>query len=193
MTIFASLHGTKSIKKITSSVLFSSLSFIIISCGSNCSGFSYSQVSTMEKQPLVVKKFSRDYTFGWEFFKSLYKLLPYFYPSLEWAFIFTIVVVGFRGLSEFLTNHIGNIPGDMYLALIEKDKHKFWNTFINGVIMYLAKCGTLALINLAAWFLYIAYRRNLVSLLHERYFRNNVYYKLNCVNSEGIDNPYDEI
>jgi len=143
----------------------------------------------MEKEPIVRKKYNRDYTFGWEFFKSLYKLIPYFYPSLEWAFIFTLVVVGFRGLSEFLTNHIGNIPGDMYSALIDKDKHKFWHTFINGVIMYVAKCGTLALIDLTAWFLYISYRRNLVYLLHKRYFRNNIYYRLNCVNSEGIDNP----
>ena len=150
----------------------------------------YIRVSTMDKEPIAPpKRFSNEHTFGLNFFRSIPKLFPLFYPTWEWALLFTFVIMVLNALSEFLTNRIGHYPGEMYAVLLAKDYHKFWHIFVKGTIMYVAKTGTLAAITFVSWLLYVAYRRNVVSSLQRRYFRNNVYYRINCVDGEGIDNP----
>lgn len=48
----------------------------------------------------------------------------------------------------------------------------------------------LAIVSLFSWLLYIAMRRNLVLSLHNLYFSKRVFYKLNAIDNEGIDNPW---
>uniref|UniRef100_A0AC35GRF7 ABC transmembrane type-1 domain-containing protein n=1 Tax=Panagrolaimus sp. PS1159 TaxID=55785 RepID=A0AC35GRF7_9BILA len=148
----------------------------------------------MDKEPISPpKRFNHDHKFGLRFFKSIPALFPLFYPTWEWAFLFTFVIMSLNALSEWLTNRIGLYPGQMYGVLLAKDYHEFWHIFIKGTFMYIAKTGCLAIITFVSWLLYVSFRRNVVSSLQRRYFRNNIYYRINCVDGEGIDNPDQRI
>uniref|UniRef100_A0A7E4W5J6 ABC transporter domain-containing protein n=1 Tax=Panagrellus redivivus TaxID=6233 RepID=A0A7E4W5J6_PANRE len=139
------------------------------------------------------KRFNKDYSFGWAYFKSIHVVFSIIFGQADLALLFAIITIALVGLSEYITNHIGTISGDMYLALMTKDHHKFWQTMWKAAYMYLAKCGTLGLITFASWLAYIQFRQNLVKALQNKYFAHLTYYKLNCIDSEGIDNPDQRI
>ncbi|KAK5965477.1 ABC transporter domain-containing protein [Trichostrongylus colubriformis] len=55
------------------------------------------------------------------------------------------------------------------------------------------KCLLLACVALFSWCLYLCFRKNLVTSLHDLYFDNNVYYIINGIEDQGIDNPDQRI
>uniref|UniRef100_A0A914CKQ8 ABC transmembrane type-1 domain-containing protein n=1 Tax=Acrobeloides nanus TaxID=290746 RepID=A0A914CKQ8_9BILA len=133
--------------------------------------------------------YKKEYTFGWDFFKSLFKLIPLFYPKwMELSLLFTIITLICLILSEVVGYYIGLIPGKMYGSLYDKNEPRFWHLFWTGTLMYIAKCLLLALISFFSWLLYLSWRKNLVEALQKGYFSNKAYYRLNCVDSQGIDN-----
>uniref|UniRef100_A0A914YZZ3 ABC transmembrane type-1 domain-containing protein n=1 Tax=Panagrolaimus superbus TaxID=310955 RepID=A0A914YZZ3_9BILA len=108
----------------------------------------------MDKEPISPpKRYNRDHRFGLRFFKSIPTLFPLFYPTWEWAFLFTFVIMVLNALSEWLTNQIGHYPGDMYKVLLVKDYHGFWHIFVRGTFMYIAKTACLAVITFVSWLL----------------------------------------
>uniref|UniRef100_A0A7E4V7J5 ABC transporter domain-containing protein n=1 Tax=Panagrellus redivivus TaxID=6233 RepID=A0A7E4V7J5_PANRE len=154
----------------------------------------YIRISPMEKasegRP---KRFNRDYSFGWAYFRSISIIFKLIFSRWDLALLYAVTTICLVGLSEYITNHIGSITGDMYTALMNKDKSAFWKVMWRAAYMYLAKCGTLALITYASWLTYIEFRRNLVKALQKKYFTALTYYKINCIESEGIDNPDQRI
>ncbi|KAK0394547.1 hypothetical protein QR680_000799 [Steinernema hermaphroditum] len=131
----------------------------------------------------------RDFTFGWRFFKHLAKLTPLLLPDLEWAAFFLVATLAASIGNQVVGYFTGNITGYMYLALSETTTTYFWHVFWTGSLLYAAKCILDAIVNFSSWLMYLAFRRNLVTGMHKRYFSNNFYYRINAVDNFGIDNP----
>ncbi|KJH40181.1 ABC transporter, ATP-binding protein, partial [Dictyocaulus viviparus] len=69
----------------------------------------------------------------------------------------------------------------------------FWNLFWKATLIYLGQCLLLATMTFFSWILNVVFRKNLVTALHNLYFRNNTYYRLNSIDDIGIDNPDQRI
>uniref|UniRef100_A0A1I7ZL51 ABC transmembrane type-1 domain-containing protein n=1 Tax=Steinernema glaseri TaxID=37863 RepID=A0A1I7ZL51_9BILA len=137
----------------------------------------------------TLRRGRRDFTFGWLFFKHLAKLVPLIFPKPDWALLFLVATLAASIGNEIVGYFTGNITGDMYKALSESTTTYFWHVFWTGSLLYAAKCILDAIANFFSWLMYLAFRNNLVRSLHKRYFSNNFYYRINAVDSFGIDNP----
>ncbi|VDK22486.1 unnamed protein product [Anisakis simplex] len=77
----------------------------------------------------------------------------------------------------------------MYQALTSKNQTRFKHVFLVGSFEYVGNCALLALVIFFSWQLYLAFRKNAVEQLSNRYFNHRAYYNINCIDDRGIDNP----
>ncbi|KHJ91307.1 hypothetical protein OESDEN_08832 [Oesophagostomum dentatum] len=132
----------------------------------------------------------REFYLGWDFLTSLGTVLRLLYPRLDYAALLTLTSIVCAGGYEVATYNTGTIIGKFYNALLSKDEHYFWNLFWKATLIYMGQSLLLATTSFSTWLLYLAIRRNLVTALHQMYYRRNAYYILNSVDNAGIDNPY---
>uniref|UniRef100_W6NG46 ABC transporter domain containing protein n=1 Tax=Haemonchus contortus TaxID=6289 RepID=W6NG46_HAECO len=94
---------------------------------------------------------------------------------------------------EFVAQKTGTMTGQFYKELLRRDEGAFWNTLIVATGVYAAQCLLLGGVAFFSWCLYLCFRKNLVTSLHDLYFENNVYYTINSIEDQGIDNPDQRI
>ncbi|VDL69787.1 unnamed protein product [Nippostrongylus brasiliensis] len=92
-----------------------------------------------------------------------------------------------------MNQQTGTISGKFYKLLLQHDEKGFWETFALSFALYFVQCMLMAFIVLFSWCLYLCLRENLVLSIHNIYFKNNLYYTLNCIDDQGIDNPDQRI
>ncbi|CAD6199498.1 unnamed protein product [Caenorhabditis auriculariae] len=143
----------------------------------------------MGRLQVAEKKFH----FGYRVFYNLFRLFPLLYSNLELGLLFTVLTVAAAVGNEIVNYKTGKIPGKFYLYLLERDEGKFWHEFWIASLAYLGLCLLYATLTFFSWCLYLVLRRNLVRSLHKLYYSRNLYYKLNGIDNEGIDNPDQRI
>lgn len=136
---------------------------------------------------------ARDFHFNWRFFRSLYHLGGLVYPSWEWAALLTVITIATAVGREVVNYFSGLNLGKFYGALVGGDEGAFWTVFVSSTLWYVALCGLIAIVQFLAWCLYLSFRLNAVKSLHNLYFQNGVFYKMNCVDDQGVDNPDQRI
>uniref|UniRef100_A0A158R4F2 ABC transporter domain-containing protein n=1 Tax=Syphacia muris TaxID=451379 RepID=A0A158R4F2_9BILA len=135
----------------------------------------------------------QNYTFGLTFFKKLCVVSRLLFSEPWRPTFFILATIGISIGNEFAGYYVGLIAGKMYGALLAKDKHRFWYVFYTGSLMYIGKCLIAAFVSLSSWLLYLTWRKNAVTELERKYFSKKAYYKLNCIDDQGIDNPDQRI
>ncbi|TMS34030.1 hypothetical protein L596_001694 [Steinernema carpocapsae] len=137
-----------------------------------------------------LRRGQRDFTFGWRFFKHLAKLTPLMFPRLEWAAFFLVATLSASIANEFANYYSGLTISKWYTAFADTSSTDFyWYVCWTGTLLYIAKCLAYAIMQFCSWLLYLCFRRNLVQQMQKRYFAHNFYYRINVVDSFGIDNP----
>ncbi|VDL69788.1 unnamed protein product [Nippostrongylus brasiliensis] len=133
------------------------------------------------------------YRFGWQVVVRLFDLIPLLFAKSRMAILFAILTLGCTIGKEVLAQKSGKVTGSFYKELLRRDEKSFWNTFAFATGLYFVQCLLLALVALFSWCLYLCFRKNLVSSLHNIYFNNNFYYTINSIDDQGIDNPDQRI
>uniref|UniRef100_A0A7E4W790 ABC transmembrane type-1 domain-containing protein n=1 Tax=Panagrellus redivivus TaxID=6233 RepID=A0A7E4W790_PANRE len=119
-------------------------------------------------------------------FGSVLKILLF---QRDWTIPIIVFVLLFEVLSELLVFELVKIPGQFVTALLNRDEHAFWKVFERSLVWYAIDIVIGASVKLLHGIAYFILRRNLMSAMHEKYFSNNVYYKMNKINNKRIDNP----
>eukprot|EP00080_Pristionchus_pacificus_P012934 PDM72954.1 pmp-5 [Pristionchus pacificus] len=136
---------------------------------------------------------TRDFHFDWRFFRSCYQLGGLVYPSWEWAALLTVITI-VTAIGREVVNYFSGLNlGKFYGALVGGDEGAFWTVFVSSTLWYVALCGLIAIVQFLAWCLYLSFRSNSVRKLQNLYFQNGVFYKMNCVDDQGVDNPDQRI
>ncbi|GMR47489.1 hypothetical protein PMAYCL1PPCAC_17684 [Pristionchus mayeri] len=136
---------------------------------------------------------SRDFHFNWRFLRSCYHLGRLVYPTWEWAALLTFVTIATAVGREVVNYFSGLNLGKFYGALVGGDESAFWRVFVSSTLWYVALCGLIAFVQFLAWCLYLSFRSNAVRKLQHLYFQNGVFYKMNCIDDQGVDNPDQRI
>uniref|UniRef100_A0A0N5AER7 ABC transporter domain-containing protein n=1 Tax=Syphacia muris TaxID=451379 RepID=A0A0N5AER7_9BILA len=131
----------------------------------------------------------QSYGVGIQFLKKLFLVGKLLFNNGQYAVLLVMITLGISIGNEFVGYYVGLIPGKMYGTLLASDKDRFWYTFYTGTLICLGKCMLGASLSYASWMLYLVWRRNGVRGLHSLYFANGTYYRLNCVDDQGVDNP----
>lgn len=133
------------------------------------------------------------YHFGWKVLVRLASLMPLLFARVPVTATFAILTLVCAIGNEFIAQKSGTITGQFYRILLQRDETAFWNTFLTATLICIGQSLVLGCISFFSWYLYINFRKNLVSSLHSIYFRNNLYYSLNGIDNQGIDNPDQRI
>ncbi|CAJ0608115.1 unnamed protein product [Cylicocyclus nassatus] len=140
-----------------------------------------------------ISRIERKYQFGWRVVTSLGKLTPLLFARPRFAVLFTVLTLACAIGNEVVAQKSGTITGRFYKCLIQKDETVFWNTFAIATSIFSGQCVLLAGVALFSWCLYLCFRKNFVTSLHQMYFDHNLYYTLNSIDNKGIDNPDQRI
>ncbi|VDM76481.1 unnamed protein product [Strongylus vulgaris] len=140
-----------------------------------------------------VSRIERKYQFGWRVITSLGRLTPLLFARPRYAVFFTILTLACAIGNEVVAQKSGTITGRFYKCLLKRDEAAFWNTFTIATGIFTGQCVLLAGIALFSWCLYLSFRKNFVTSLHQMYFGHNLYYALNSIDNKGIDNPDQRI
>lgn len=139
------------------------------------------------------RQVEENYGVGFQFFKKLFLITSVLNSESRYPLLLVAATIGFSIGNEFAGYYVGLIPGKMYGALLDANKGRFWHLVYIGTLMYIGKCTIAAVLSFFSWLLYLSWRRNAVRELHRLYFSNRVYYQMNCIDDEGIDNPDQRI
>ncbi|KAK6766063.1 hypothetical protein RB195_025773 [Necator americanus] len=135
----------------------------------------------------------KDFYLGWKFLTSFGRVLRLLYPRFEYAALLTVTSLICAGGYEVVNYNSGKIIGKFYSALLSRNEPYFWNLFWKATLIYFGQSFLLATTSFSTWLLYLAIRRNLVTALHQLYYRKSAYFYLNGIDNAGIDNPDQRI
>ncbi|KAK5971741.1 ABC transmembrane type-1 domain-containing protein [Trichostrongylus colubriformis] len=136
-----------------------------------------------------ISRVQQSYRFGWKVLVRFITLVPLLFARRRYTIAFAILTLGCAIGNEVVAQKSGTITGKIYKHLLNRDEKAFWETFAAATAIYAGQCLILACIALFSWCLYLCFRKNLVTSLHDLYFDNNVYYTINGIEDQGIDNP----
>ncbi|VDO53521.1 unnamed protein product, partial [Haemonchus placei] len=140
-----------------------------------------------------ISRTEQKYRFGWQVFIRLLTLVPLLFARIRFTVLFTVLTLACAIGNEVVAQKTGTMTGQFYKELLRRDEAAFWNTLILATAVYAAQCLLLGGVAFFSWCLYLCFRKNLVTSLHDLYYENNVYYTINSIEDQGIDNPDQRI
>ncbi|MFH4980198.1 hypothetical protein AB6A40_006907 [Gnathostoma spinigerum] len=135
----------------------------------------------------------QDFYFDRHFFFRLGTIARLLFPTFDWAIVIIGLILLFQAANEYAGFNIGILPGKMYTDLMSRDAPSFWTHFWQGSLVLVGKCFLSSAVSFFASMLYLFWRKNIVKKMQERYFSHRIYYKMNCIDDHGIDNPDQRI
>ncbi|KAL4238002.1 ATP-binding cassette sub- D member 4 [Mactra antiquata] len=131
--------------------------------------------------------------FGIEFFKRLFRLLPWLFPSWISKPVLLFVLLLCLGLLEqYVIYNIGMVPSKYYKTLGDKDSPAFWSHTGLAVALIVAEAFIKATTNYVSSVLYLVWRSSITLNLHKKYFIEVVYYTVNVLD-KSVDNTDQRI
>ncbi|BFZ07074.1 hypothetical protein BsWGS_10113 [Bradybaena similaris] len=131
--------------------------------------------------------------FGIQFFKRFWKLCRFMFPSCccpsIWLTLFLLLLCF---LEQVVIYFIGLVPSKFYKIFLDKDEPGFKSHAAYSIGLIVAEAFLLSLKSYVASFLYITWRKSICSAIHNQYFSDILYYRLN-VTDKTIDNPDQRI
>ncbi|KAH9487527.1 ATP-binding cassette sub- D member 4 [Bulinus truncatus] len=95
-------------------------------------------------------------------------------------------------LEQYVIYYIGQIPSKFYKIFLDSDQSEYTSHLLYAIGLIVAQAFILSTKLYVASVLYITWRENICTALHNLYFKNILYYKLNVV-EKSIDNPDQRI
>uniref|UniRef100_A0A7E4VUE1 ABC transmembrane type-1 domain-containing protein n=1 Tax=Panagrellus redivivus TaxID=6233 RepID=A0A7E4VUE1_PANRE len=139
--------------------------------------------------PAKPPRYNNDNTTVLQFLGSFITCSKLIFFRLDWVVFLTALNFSMPWLSTYLYTYTGDVKGAFVNALTNRDsaafvKVVFWALKISA---FSALTGTvLSQFSKVMGFLY---RRNAIMRMQDRYFTALAFYRMNCIDSEGIDNP----
>uniref|UniRef100_A0A7E4VR32 ABC transporter domain-containing protein n=1 Tax=Panagrellus redivivus TaxID=6233 RepID=A0A7E4VR32_PANRE len=139
--------------------------------------------------PAKPPRYNNDNTTVLQFLGSFITCSKLIFFRLDWVVFLTALNFSMPWLSTYLYTYTGDVKGAFVNALTNRDstafvKVVFWALKISA---FSALTGTvLGQFGKVMGFLY---RRNAIMRMQDRYFTALAFYRMNCIDSEGIDNP----
>ncbi|CAG5116572.1 unnamed protein product, partial [Candidula unifasciata] len=131
--------------------------------------------------------------FGILFFKRFWKLCGFLFPSWRSASVWlTLFLLLLCLLEQVVTYFIGLVPSKFYKIFTDNDESGFTSHVAYSISLIIGKAFLLSLKFFVASFLYITWRRSICYAIHNQYFSDILYYRLN-VTDKTIDNPDQRI
>ncbi|KAK6020114.1 hypothetical protein OSTOST_14238 [Ostertagia ostertagi] len=136
-----------------------------------------------------ISRIEQKYRFGWQVLVRLISLVPLLFARPRFTVAFTVLTLACAIGNEVVAQKSGTVTGRFYKDLLRRDEKAFWDTFALATAIFAGQCLLLGCIAFFSWCLYLCFRKNLVTSLHDLYFNHNVYYTINSIEDQGIDNP----
>ncbi|XP_052273117.1 lysosomal cobalamin transporter ABCD4-like isoform X2 [Dreissena polymorpha] len=151
-----------------------------------------------EMESVAVEQFpsrteKRQDGFNFLFFKRFVRLIPWLFPS--WRSIPSLLLVFLLCLGlleQYVIYNIGNVPSKYYKALGEKDHSAFWRLTGIAVSLIVSEAFIKSTTLYISTYLYLQWRDNITRHLHQKYFKEVLYYAINVVD-KSVDNPDQRI
>ncbi|KAK0058447.1 lysosomal cobalamin transporter ABCD4 [Biomphalaria pfeifferi] len=142
---------------------------------------------------LVTRPLSNDAGFDLKFFKRFWRITLLLFPSCKSPSVWLAVLLLLLGLLEqYIIYNIGLIPSKFYKIFLDDDSSEFTSHLLYSIGLILAEAFILSTKLYVASVLYITWRQSICRALHDLYFKNILYYKLNVI-EKSIDNPDQRI
>eukprot|EP00727_Mastigamoeba_balamuthi_P011305 m51a1_g6798 hypothetical protein (627) ;mRNA; f:211020-213443 len=130
--------------------------------------------------------------FNWAFVVRLARLLRAAYSDDPAAVGITVALVAASLTQTYVISWTGTFVGQFYASISAQDRPAFIKAFMLGASVEVAAATLLSLLNFMCEALAWRFRRTLVRQMHQRYFRDLVYYTMANLDSR-IDNPDQRI
>ncbi|XP_059147707.1 lysosomal cobalamin transporter ABCD4-like isoform X2 [Physella acuta] len=142
---------------------------------------------------LITRLSSDEASFNYKFFKRFWKICGLLFPSIRSpSACLTFLLLLLCILEQVIINYIGLVPSKFYKIFTDDDRSSFVSHVLYSVGLILAEAFVLSTKLYVASVLYITWRSNISTALHDLYFSDILYYKLNVVD-KSIDNPDQRI
>ncbi|XP_060068976.1 lysosomal cobalamin transporter ABCD4-like isoform X2 [Ylistrum balloti] len=130
--------------------------------------------------------------FDFKFFKRFLRLFGWMFPSLcsEQSLLFLFLLcLGL--LEQVIVFNIGYVPSKYYKVFGDKDYKGFVHETLQALMLIVSESLVKSTITFTESILYIQWRGVLTKKIHQKYFKDYLYYKINVLSS--TDNPDQRI
>ncbi|XP_070578295.1 lysosomal cobalamin transporter ABCD4-like [Ptychodera flava] len=132
---------------------------------------------------------AKSYKCDWLFVKRFWRICKIIFPRVKSSSFFLFMLLLVVALTEqFIVYWVGLIPSQYYAVLGEKDHEGFKILVPRSLFLIVAVATAKSANQYLCDVLYIFWRHYLTRLLHKKYFQKFIYYQLNVVLQEKVDN-----